>query len=97
MEMIKSSLLETHFPIGQTEKVIAMLIEAQSAMRTLRKKQITLWQDSEKFHRGLNLVLRISETPLGRNRRWKKDMPSRETSTKKGTKEDKACLGIQVG
>lgn len=54
MEMIKSSLLETHFPIGQTEKVIAMLIEAQSAMRTLRKKEITPWQDSEKFHRGLN-------------------------------------------
>lgn len=47
-------VLETLFPIGQTEKVIAMLKEAQSAMRTLRKKQISVWQDSGKFHRGLN-------------------------------------------
>lgn len=42
MEMIKSSLQETHFPTEQTEKLIAMLIEAHSAMGTFRKKQITL-------------------------------------------------------
>lgn len=43
MEMIKSSpLQETHFPTEQTEKLIAMLIEAYCAMGTFKKKQITL-------------------------------------------------------
>lgn len=43
MEMIKSSpLQETHFLTEQTEKLIAMLIEAYCAMGTFKKKQITL-------------------------------------------------------
>lgn len=47
VEMIgSSSFQETHFPIGHTEgKVVAMLVEAQSIMGTLAKKQRTLWQD----------------------------------------------------